>query len=84
MLIVSFYGDLARCFCFCTFSYLTMRCLTLHVYSGYFNKMYPISMFDFEKPTALISLHVISYESQNLKVFLGTSQDDLGFFKADL
>ena len=34
-------------------------------------------MLNFEKPRALISPGVISYESRNLKVLFGTSLDDL-------
>ena len=39
----------------------------VQVSPGYFNKVYiPFLMLNFEKPTALISLCVISYEYQNL------------------
>ena len=48
------------------------------------NRMYPISVLHFERPRALKSLYIISYEFQRLLVLFDTLLYDFGCLEAEL
>ena len=52
--------------------------------TGCFNKMYPILVLRFERPRALMSLHITSYEFERLLVTFYTLLYDFGFLEAEL